>query len=118
MCRFASPHIADIFPHCVETVLCCFITQDSCQGFLDKYTECEWTIIFLDVLLHRVEVLRHLLFNTQFTSLVCAIVLCWMGMDGMSNIHSANNAQEWICLQIHINSHAQHVCMMTSENST
>jgi hypothetical protein len=40
-------------------------SQEACKEFCDKYVECDAVIIFIDMLLHKPEVYRHLLFNRQ-----------------------------------------------------
>lgn len=37
--------------------------QDHCKRFADKYIEHDYVIIFIDMLLHKPQVYRHLLFN-------------------------------------------------------
>lgn len=37
--------------------------QDQCNQFADKYIEHDFIIIFIDMLLHKPQVYRHLLFN-------------------------------------------------------
>ncbi|KAI8332975.1 Arv1 protein [Blakeslea trispora] len=38
-------------------------TCDRCNQFADKYVEHDFVIIFIDMLLHKPQVYRHLLFN-------------------------------------------------------
>ncbi|KAI9312291.1 Arv1-like family-domain-containing protein, partial [Dichotomocladium elegans] len=40
-----------------------FCRQDRCYGFADKYIEHDFVIIFIDMLLHKPQVYRHLLLN-------------------------------------------------------
>ena len=66
------------------------------MGIIDKYIQCENIIIVLDVFLHRLEVLRHLLFNTIIQPLVCSfksqIPLHYVYLYSSMNIRNCINA--------------------------
>jgi hypothetical protein len=72
---------------------------DHCMATIDKYIECENVIIILDLFLHRLEVLRHLLFNTTVRPLhyvvILSVILLCMAYEKLLS-HEPASHLEWL----------------------
>lgn len=53
---------------CVHSSLCPFNKQDKCKKFADKYIEHDFIVLFIDIILIKPQVYRHLLYNRLGTA--------------------------------------------------
>ena len=78
---------------------------------IDKYIECENVIIILDLFLHRLEVLRHLLFNTTVRPLVRNIFIAIFHCKLICS--NAVECLPTVCFLLHACDIHAHLCSMS-----
>ncbi|KAK8963428.1 hypothetical protein KSP40_PGU012512 [Platanthera guangdongensis] len=73
---------------------------DNCKAVTDPYIECEFMIIFIDLILHKTKAFRHLLFNMldlekiDIKGIVLKAGLMYFILDALSLSISRNGAQD------------------------
>ncbi|KAJ8898774.1 hypothetical protein K2173_005110 [Erythroxylum novogranatense] len=74
---------------------------DNCKAIADEYIECEFMIIFIDLILHRPKAYRHLLYNVlfqenvSFEGMVWKSAICFLLLDAYKSLLLERDSTQW-----------------------